>query len=527
MLISEMAAMDLLEMAGSMASRVVGGLYLLVVAGLTFYGLHRSILLARYRRPSPAPPTSGFSALPAVTVQVPMFNEAPVAQRVIDAVCQLDYPPKRLQIQILDDSTDRSADLVRHRVAHWQAQGIRIELHHRLDRRGYKAGALADGLKTAGGTLIALFDADFVPKPDFLKRMVAIFNDPKVGCVQARWDHLNRSDNFLTRAQAIFRDAHSFLEQHGRHRSGLWIYFNGTAGIWRRAAIESAGGWQHDTLSEDVDLSYRAQLAGWKFVYLPLLGCPAELPPQIEAFRIQQHRWCKGITQVAMKLLGKILRSNASWRVKLEVWFHLTQPLVNLLITLLGGLLYPVLLLNFDPARQGSAGSMMLGVMVCLLGTVSGATFFAAGQQARRTLGGTGASGAAMLLQIPWVMALGIGMSIHNSFAVLEALLGHESPFVRTPKYNGADPADTQLAGSGVKRWLPVVETACGLYLLGCTAASLSQSWSMPASPFLLLLASGYLYVGFAGLRARFRNQSQKHKSSDSKVKSLISNVEF
>ena len=293
--------------------------YIAVLLLVGLYGIHRYWLVWLYyrnRRHVPRP-HSRFEQLPGVTVQLPMYNEAQVAERIIDAAVALDYPREFLQIQVLDDSTDGSERIAAARVEYWASRGIDIEFLHRTNRHGYKAGALAEAIPRAKGALIAIFDADFVPEHDFLKRTVHQFTDPRVGMVQARWDHLNRGDSLLTRSQAIFLDGHFVIEHAARNRSDRWINFNGTAGVWRREAIESAGGWQHDTLTEDVDLSYRSQLQGWRFVFLSNVACPAELPPEINAFKSQQHRWTKGSIQTAKKLLPTLLRSNAPMRVKI------------------------------------------------------------------------------------------------------------------------------------------------------------------------------------------------------------------
>jgi len=301
---------------------VVTAAYLAIVALICLYGVHRYhmvLLFCRHVRQLTRPGRR-FATLPRVTVQLPLYNEAAVAQRVIDAACALDYPCDRLQVQVLDDSTDGSLEIVERCVEQWRRRGVDIELLHREDRSGYKAGALRAALASATGELIAIFDADFVPRPGFLRRTVHHFTDPSVGMVQTRWAHLNRDDSMLTRGQAIFLDGHFVIEHTARNRSGAWINFNGTAGVWRREAIDAAGGWQHDTLTEDVDLSYRAQLAGYRFVFLPRYTCPAELPPQINAFKTQQHRWAKGSIQTGRKLLPRILRSDQPARVKLDIW---------------------------------------------------------------------------------------------------------------------------------------------------------------------------------------------------------------
>jgi cellulose synthase/poly-beta-1,6-N-acetylglucosamine synthase-like glycosyltransferase len=312
-------------------------LYYLVLSVLAVYGLHRLVLLAVYfrtrkhgavRPPDPA-------TWPRVTVQLPIFNERYVATRLIDAVCAFDYPRDRLEIQVLDDSTDDTTDRIARRVAHYRARGLDIHHLHRRRRTGYKAGALAAGCQQAQGELLAVFDADFVPPPEFLRETVPHFADPRLGVVQARWEHVNREYSLLTRAQAIFLDAHFLIEHVARNRAGHFFNFNGTAGIWRREAIVDAGGWHHDTLTEDLDLSYRAQLAGWRFLFLPEVTAPAELPVDVNAFKRQQFRWAKGSIQTARKLLGPVLRSDLPWSTKVEATIHLTNNAAYLLMVLL------------------------------------------------------------------------------------------------------------------------------------------------------------------------------------------------
>lgn len=484
--------------------------YLTLLGLIGIYGLHRYwlvYLFGKYRKNQPRP-THRYTDLPPITVQLPMFNEGAVAQRIIDAACAIDYPAHLLQIQVVDDSTDESADLARQRVEHWASQGVDIQYLHRTDRKGFKAGALAAATASATGEFIAIFDADFLPPSHFLRRTVHYFTDPTVGMVQARWSHLNREDSLLTRGQAIFLDGHFVIEHAARNRSGAWINFNGTAGIWRRQAIESAGGWQHDTLTEDVDLSYRAQLVGWKFLFLPRLTCPAELPPEINAFKSQQHRWTKGSIQTALKLLPTLLKSNAPWRVKSEAFFHLTSPMVYLYITLLAMLFYPAIYVNLHTLGEGSWGGTLIGLSLFVLGTVSGTVFYITSQRAQRR------SGLATFLQVPLLMSIGIGIALNNAVACLEALVGHESPFVRTPKYNCAatttrKPRHASSTAAPVKRSklavMPIpsmkrsiclLEIAMGIYMLECARLSLMIDSTVVSLPFLLLFASGYLYVG-------------------------------
>ncbi|MCE9592329.1 MAG: glycosyltransferase [Planctomycetes bacterium] len=490
---------------------------------ITLYGLHRYWLVFLYyrtRRSIPRP-ASHFPELPRVTVQVPMFNEAAVARRVIDAACSLDYPADRLQVQVLDDSTDGCARLSRDRADYWTRRGIDVQYIHRDDRTGYKAGALENGLRHATGEFIAIFDADFVPRPNFLRRAVHYFTDPAIGMVQACWGHINRDESLLTRCQAIFLDGHFLIEHTARNRADRWINFNGTAGMWRRTAIEAAGGWQHDTLTEDVDLSYRAQLKGWRFVYLPRLICPAELPPEINAFKSQQHRWTKGSIQTAIKLLPTLLRADVPARVKVEAFFHLTSPMVYLYITLMVLLFFPAFYVNVQPFEHGTIPALLWGMTLFTLGTASAGVFYIASQRAQKrpTL--------STILKMPVLMSLGIGIALNNARGVVEALLGQQSEFVRTPKYNAAaddapaDPAPSPASPDGhsparerhrflpspsLKLWINLLELAFGGYMLLCVYLAFTHPGATVVSiPFLLLFAAGYLYVGISGLHTHLR----------------------
>jgi cellulose synthase/poly-beta-1,6-N-acetylglucosamine synthase-like glycosyltransferase len=304
-------------------------LYFFILSILAIYGWHRYYLVYLYMknrgRAPQALPAPRRDSLPAVTIQLPIFNEMYVADRLIAAVCEMDYPAHLLEIQVLDDSTDETREIAELAVRRHAARGRNIQYLHRVDRRGYKAGALEAGLKEASGEFIAIFDADFIPPPDFLMRTLPHFAaDPKIGMVQARWGHINQDYSLLTKIQSILLDAHFVLEHGGRNRAGCFFNFNGTAGVWRRQAISSAGGWQHDTLTEDLDLSYRAQLAGWRFVFLPDVIAPAEVPVEMNSFKSQQHRWAKGSIQTCLKLMPRILRSNQPFGVKAEAFFHLS-----------------------------------------------------------------------------------------------------------------------------------------------------------------------------------------------------------
>jgi cellulose synthase/poly-beta-1,6-N-acetylglucosamine synthase-like glycosyltransferase len=303
--------------------------YFFVLSILAIYGWHRYYLVYLYMKNKDKRPVPGqlpaLKDLPRVTIQLPIFNEMYVADRLIDAVVEMDYPAELLEIQVLDDSTDETTEIAELAVRRHASRGCNIQYLHRVNRRGFKAGALEAGLRVASGEFIAIFDADFIPSSDFLMRTLPHFAaDPKIGMVQARWGHINEDYSLLTKIQSMLLDAHFVLEHGGRHRGGCFFNFNGTAGIWRRDAIESAGGWQHDTLTEDLDLSYRAQLKGWRFVFLPDLVAPAEVPVEMNSFKSQQHRWAKGSIQTCMKLLPRILFSRQPLSVKAEAFFHLS-----------------------------------------------------------------------------------------------------------------------------------------------------------------------------------------------------------
>ena len=396
-------------------------------------------------------------------------------------------------------------------MVYWVDKGVDIQWLHRENRVGYKAGALAEAMDHATGDFVAIFDADFVPKPSFLRRTIHYFRDPAVGMVQTCWDHLNRDDSLLTRSQAIFLDGHFIIEHTARNRSDRWINFNGTGGVWRRTAIESAGGWHHDTLTEDVDLSYRAQLAGWRFVFLPRVTCPAELPPEINAFKAQQHRWTKGSIQTAKKLLPRLLRSDAPLRVKIEAFFHLTSPLVYLYVSLMALLFYPAIYVNMQPVHGDTWAGLIWGMSLFGLGTASACVFYTVSQREK------GCGVAATVIRLPALMSIGIGIALNNARGCIEALVGHDSAFVRTPKYNthpspGSEadgspeksPSKRVLATPSIKLWMSLIEIAMGLYTLECARLSLIVNDTIISFPFLLLFSVGYLYVGLLSLRSQW-----------------------
>ena len=472
--------------------------YLFVSAGLSAFGAHKLKVLYtfwKHRRNAPQAPAT-FAELPVVTVQLPIFNEADVVTQLVESVSALDYPRDRLQIQFLDDSTDETAAACERHAARLKQQGFDVEYRHRSNRRGFKAGALDEAMATVKGEFICIFDADFQPAPDYLKRTIHHFTDPRVGIVQARWGHRNRGFSLLTRLQAILLDGHLVLEQTSRSRQGEFCNFNGTAGIWRRAAIDEAGGWQHDTLTEDMDLSYRSQLLGWRFVYLKDIVVPAELPPDMDGFKSQQHRWTKGSVQVCRKMLGRVWRSDEPLGKKIEATAHLTANFTNLLTVCTLVLLYPV---DFLPAYTWQR-AVFVDLPVFLFATVSVIAFYLTAQGAQSRWG--------WLRTIPYIplfMALGIGMSINNGKAVLEALLGQESEFVRTPKYGVDRKGQTAKpfrykAGKSLCLW---IELALVAYFghLAWLAVERAQWGSLP---FLALFMGGFAYVAAGSLFKRF-----------------------
>ncbi|HSF17805.1 MAG TPA: cellulose synthase family protein [Vicinamibacteria bacterium] len=469
--------------------------YFAVLMTLAIFGGHRYLMVYLYYRyrANRLTPAGRFAKLPKVTVQLPVFNELYVVERLIDSVCVLDYPRELLEIQVLDDSTDETAELARRRVAHHRERGVDIHHLHRSDRTGFKAGALKAGLEVARGELIAIFDADFVPPPDFLRQTVDFFVDTEVGMVQARWGHINHEYSLLTRAQTILLDAHFVLEHGGRNRSGCFFNFNGTAGIWRRRAIEDAGGWQHDTLTEDLDLSYRAQLRGWRFVFVPDVVTPAEIPVSMSAFKSQQHRWSKGSFQTAKKLLPRLLASPLPLRIKVESVFHLTANLAYPLMVLLSLLVFPSMLIRYD---MGWHEMFLVDVPFFLAATVSVTGFYVVSQREIHD------DWKARIKVLPMLLSLGIGMSVNNARAVLEALFGRTSGFVRTPKYRIESRNDgwKRKKYGGTRSFLPLVEVALGLYFTVAVAYAASHQ-IVGSLPFLVLFQVGFLYTGVLSLR--------------------------
>jgi cellulose synthase/poly-beta-1,6-N-acetylglucosamine synthase-like glycosyltransferase len=469
---------------------LVLGAYFLTLVILAIMGLHRYVMVWLYfrhrdRKPSPVPLPE---ELPRVTIQLPVFNELYVIERLLESVAAIRYPRHLLEIQVLDDSTDETTAIASRAVERYRAQGFDIHSLHRTDRTGYKAGALDAGLAQASGEFVLIFDADFVAPPDVLEKTLGHFADPRVGMVQARWGHINRGYSLLTEVQSIMLDGHFIMEHGARSRGGRFFNFNGTAGVWRREVIADAGGWQHDTLTEDLDLSYRAQMRGWRFVYLPDLVAPAELPVEMNAFKTQQQRWAKGSVQVCKKLLPRILASELPWREKVEATFHLTANLAFPLMLLLSALVFPAMVLRYS---MGWAEMFVVDLPIFLGATASVCAFYAISQKEQFP-----ATWKSKLKYIPAVLGIGIGISINNAIAVLQALFGRPSEFARTPKYRiegSGDDWKTKIY-KGKASWIPYAELTLACYFTFVNLYALTYGL-VGTLPFIALFQWGFLYT--------------------------------
>jgi cellulose synthase/poly-beta-1,6-N-acetylglucosamine synthase-like glycosyltransferase len=468
--------------------------YFFVLIILAIYGWHRYYLVYLYMKHRDKEPRADaqLNPLPVVTIQLPLYNEMYVADRLIAAVCAIDYPRELLEVQVLDDSIDETRTVAESAVRRWAAQGVDIKYCHRTERRGFKAGALEAGLKSARGELIAIFDADFIPTPDFLMRLLPHFGDPRVGMVQARWGHINRDYSLLTKIQAILLDGHFVLEHGGRNRSGRFFNFNGTAGVWRRNAIDDAGGWQHDTLTEDLDLSYRAQLRGWRFVFVSDLIAPAEVPVEMNAFKSQQHRWAKGSIQTCRKLLPRILQSDLPLGIKAEAFFHLTANFNYPLMCVLSLLIFPSMVIRYN---MGWYEMLLIDVPLFFAATFSFCNFYTVCQREIHK------DWIARLRYVPFLMSVGIGLSINNTRAVLEALFNTPTEFARTPKYRIEGDSDEWM-GKRYRQSVavqPLIEVALGLYFTATVFYALANQ-IYGTLPFLVLFQVGFLYTGLVSV---------------------------
>ncbi|MGD1857276.1 MAG: glycosyltransferase [Leptolyngbyaceae cyanobacterium] len=466
--------------------------YDLLLSIIALYSAHRLLIIwrfYRYRHGSPQP-SQIYTAddLPAITVQLPIYNEMYVVERLLTAIAQLDYPLDKLEIQVLDDSTDET-----HAVCRQQVQQLkqRFNIYHirRCCRQGFKAGALEHGLTLASGELVAIFDADFVPPPDTLLLMVHYFSNPQVGMVQARWDHLNRSYSTLTELQALMLDGHFVAEQTSRSRTGCFFNFNGTAGIWRVAAIADAGGWQHSTVTEDLDLSYRAQMQGWQCVYLPHIKVPAELPMEMNSFKSQQFRWAKGSSQVAKLLLPSLLRVSLPTYIKVEAFFHLTNNFnyLLMLLLLLLSLPYQIYVMPY-----GWRYTLFFYGPLSLITSLSLISFYLVAQRQPQEnwLSWT------LLRNLLLLMGVGIGLSINQSLAVCDGLLRNNRDFIRTPKHGVIGTTESWIDKKyrAAKSWVPYLELAMIVYLVLTLAIALINHHYL-SLPFLLLFLAGYIYT--------------------------------
>jgi cellulose synthase/poly-beta-1,6-N-acetylglucosamine synthase-like glycosyltransferase len=472
--------------------------YLSVLIGLSGYGLHRYFivyLFLKNRRKVPHP-LARFTELPVVTVQLPLFNEIYVVERLLKSVSELDYPKDRLQIQVLDDSTDETREIAASCATRLAKRGFDVELIHRPDRTGFKAGALEVGLKTARGDFVCILDADFVPQPQLLKSTVHFFTNPKIGMIQTRWGHINRGYSLLTRVQAMFLDGHLLLEQVARSRSGRFFNFNGTAGLWRKSCILDSGGWQHDTLTEDLDLSYRAQLGGWQFVFLNDVVTPAELPVDMNGFKSQQHRWTKGSIQTCKKLLPRIWRSTLPLPIKFEATAHLTSNFAYLLLACLCVLLHP----STGGPQSGWLRVFLFDVPIFLTASLSVGVFYICAQRELHPR-----TWMKEILLLPALIALGVGLSINNARAVVEAVFNHQSEFRRTPKYGIERKSQNwrSCRYMPLKSLLPIVEMGFGIYFSYFIFYAFRHGQYLTL-PFLVMFQVGFFYVAFSSLGQRW-----------------------
>ena len=463
---------------------------------LTGFGAHRLWLLYLFFKHGKERPEirERFAELPRVTIQLPMYNEMNVVERLIDTICQIDYPRDRLQIQVLDDSTDESAGIACAKVSEKAAEGHDIVYLHRTDRSGYKAGALHEGLKSATGDFVAIFDADFLPRPDYLQKAIHHFTDSNVALVQFRWEHANRDFNMLTKLQSVFLDGHFVIESTARNRSGRFVNFNGTAGIWRRAAIDDAGGWSADTLTEDLELSIRVQMKGWRFIYLPEETAPSEVPIDVNAFKTQQHRWSKGMTQTMVKMLPTIWRARSlPLKVRLELTFQLVAPLIHPTVAGLMLLTLPVLIVRVHNPHLTSLFYLDLFSFAMVTGSLI--AFYVAAEHY------VDGNWQRPLKYVPLLSSLGVGISLNQTRACLEGLAGHVSPFERTPKWGVGRRAVSVGAAKykGIVGVFPYLELALAVYFTVVLFAAIHyRLWI--SVPFQVIFMSGLYYTGLQSL---------------------------
>lgn len=479
------------------------GAYVFSLSILFLFGSHGFVMIYYYFKNKDKKPVGKavLDTKPMVTVQLPVYNELYVVERLINSICALDYPKDKLEIQMLDDSTDETVSVIAAAVAAKQAEGFDIVHVRRGSRDGFKAGALRYGMDIAKGEFIAIFDADFVPKPDFLMQTLRHFTDDRIGMVQTRWEHLNNEFSLLTRAQGIALDGHFVIEQQVRNKSGFFINFNGTAGVWRKSCIVDAGNWEADTLTEDLDLSYRAQLRGWRFVYLNEVTSPAELPSEINALKTQQFRWTKGAIETARKILPRVWKSKLPLRVKLQSTVHLTNNIVFPFILLTGILNVPLVFIK----HSGRHETFFAFMSVFVLAFVSSFLFYLYSQKDAYP------DWKKRIFLFPLFMAGSMGFSVNNSRAVLEGLLNRKSAFIRTPKFRIETDTDTwknkkYRASSKKISFSIILELVLALY---CFVGVVASLWflEIAALPFALLFFLGFGLVGLMSIQHALGHQ--------------------
>lgn len=469
--------------------------YFVSLSILFIFGLHGFVMMyyhRKYGHNNPVP-KKHFDVEPMVTIQLPLYNEMYVVERLINAVCQIDYPKEKMEIQVLDDSTDETTSIVAKLVESKKQLGFDISHIRRGSREGFKAGALKAGLKIAKGEFVAIFDADFIPQKEFLKKTLSFFNDDKVGLVQTRWEHLNGDYSIITKAQALALDGHFVIEQSVRNKSGFFINFNGTGGIWRKKCIEEAGNWHADTLTEDLDLSYRAQLIGWRFVFLKDFTSPAELPSEINALKAQQFRWTKGAVETAKKILPLVWKSNIPLRIKLQSTFHLTNNLVFPFILLAAIFNVPLIFIKNSGSHEVYFAIMSLFV----LAFVSSFLFYMYSQKDIR------ADWRKKIVLFPLFMAGSMGLAVNNSRAVFEGLLNRKSEFVRTPKFKQVSEKDSWIGNKYLNRKLGfsvIVEAILAVYCFIGLVASI-YFLELASIPFQMLFVLGFSFIAYTSIK--------------------------
>ena len=484
---------------GSIIAYIVLGIYTVALTYIMIYCLLQLHLLYHYKKhywkngnKKYKKASINDNDLPFVTIQLPVFNEMYVVERLVDKIVKMDYPKDRFEIHLLDDSTDETVDISKRKTEEYKAKGFNIDFFHRVDRKGYKAGALKEGMKHAKGEFIAIFDADFLPREDFLLTTIPYFEDKEVGVVQTRWEHINRDYSMLTRLQAMQLNVHFTIEQLGRKASNCFLQFNGTAGVWRRETIDSAGGWEADTLTEDLDLSYRAQLKGWKITYLEKFGSPAELPAEMNGLKSQQFRWMKGGAENARKLLPTVWKSDMSFWQKLHSTSNLMSSSVFLFVFIMGVFSVPTL---FALPVVGLTSGIFKYFLVSLLSVIS--VYYVANVQAELEKQSYTKMLFKFIFLFPLFLALSMGLSLHNTVAVIQGYIGKKSPFIRTPKFNIKGIKDSFKNQNYLAKKLPLTTIFEGLlavyFLFGILGGIYLQDWSF-------LLFHGMLMIGFGSI---------------------------